>query len=639
MHRTHIIALGVVAVLLVGGVAPVAAQQTGGPTTSTPAAPAGGQNTTNQSANTTATAEPNAGAAGGTNGGSSGGGGGFFDGFDLSVYEPKNPVCEGLDPATAYACDGVFGTLLSWGEAAVDFYREVMAGVIAFIVNRPRAMENGEMALFGTPTNEPMGTVYAYWQETALPSAFGLWVLFMILNQFRDAFPMGANSQYARQQFSIRGWLILGFMIASWGFGQAILHTSHIAATVFAPSAEQLAPDFQTIQADSAAAVFGALAIYFGAGFVAVLAALQFVVVYIAVYFLLPALPLALALSLPDFWLFNKLRPVGEKIVSWFPKCAFYTVPTAIVLGIGYPITGALAETTPDMLAFIPGLSAATGVLLGILQLGVWFLALIAPLVVFALGSPTRAAGTLAGAVGGFTLGAASGSAAGTASGASAAAGTSSASGLAAGSAASSLPAGTASGAAKSVGTNPLTGTSLSGQAGTASASSSGGLTSATTSAASSTESAARATQSAASSTGETALASSAHTAGTSTSGTSGTSATNAADTDITTVQDRATFDGSRQYDVGVMSGDEFEPFAPNSMRGEAIVDRGRGIQLQEARHGGDSDLVIRDEESGELFDVSQIAERDRDLESQQTPAQQNEHSRNTVFDTRETTQ
>jgi hypothetical protein len=624
MHRTHILVFGIVAVLLAGGVAavPVAAQQTTAQT-----------NTTNTTNTTTTTAEPNAGAAGGgTNGGGGGGGGGgVFGGFDLTVYEPKSPVCEGLDPATAYACDGVMSTLMSFGEAAVDLYREVMAGLITFIVNRPRAMQNGEMALFGTPTNEPMGTVYDYWQDTALPAAFGLWVLFMLLNQFRDVFPMGANSEYARKQFSIKGWLVLGFMIGSWGFGQAVLHTSHLLATTLAPGAEQLAPDLQTIQADSAAAVLAALAIYFGAGFVAILAALQFVVVYIAVYFLLPALPLALALSLPDFWLFDKLQPVGAKVVGWFPACALYTVPTALVLGVGYPISGALAEATPDMLAFIPGISTASGVLLGILQLGVWFMALIAPLVVFALGSPTRAAGAAAGAIGGFTLGAASGSAAGTASGASASAGTA---------AASSLPAGAASsaaGAAKSVGTNPISGSSLAGTAGT---SSSGGLTSATTSAASTTGSAASATQSAASRTGETALASSTHTTGTSGSTGASTSATSAHTTtdapDITTVHDRATFDGSRKYEVGVMSGDEFSRFAPNSMRGEAIVDRGRGIQLQEARHGGDSDLVIRDEESGELFDVSNIAEKDRDLASQQTPIQQNEHSRNTVFDTRD---
>lgn len=641
-HRV-IVVLAIVA-LLVAPVGTVLGQQSG-PTTQAPTNGGQNQNQTQNQTTGTTTAEPNAGAAGGTNGGSGGGGGGgVLGGF--SLYEPKHPACQDRGSAAGFVCDAVVPNALAFGEGLQQYYVEIKSGVIKFLVERPRALQNGEISFFGAPTNVPMDVVHKYWASKTLPAALSLWALFMVLNLFTGLLPFGGASKYAQARALERGMLCLLGIIGSWGLGQLVLHGSFALSATLAPSAETLSTDPQVAQADTMAAVIGALILYLGYGVVAIISVVQFVLTWLGLYILLPALPLAVELMHPQWGPLRKLNKYGEKVFDLFLPCALWPVPAAVVLGVGYPISAGIAESMPDFLAFIPGINATTAGLLGILHLAVWTVAVIAPFFVFFFTSPSKTAASLAlGALGGYSAGAASGASSGAAAGSAAG----SASALPAGAAGSTArAAGSAASTTRNIGANPLSPSSLSAGTASPSASSLPSGSDAPTTAGTSTMSSAASSTAAPTTpagTSQTELPPGGEEPSeTSTSESSSTSVTDSGPAvsgapGVTHVQDRATFDGDRSYEIGTLRDDgSWKQIAPDPMRGSSLVDDGNARRLADGVHMEDeNELVLREPESGELMDVSEIANRDEHRDAQLPADVQNKQSRDVVHGTRDT--
>jgi hypothetical protein len=147
------------------------------------------------------------------------------------------------------------------------------------------------------------------------------------------------------------------------------------------------------------------------------------------------AYPILVAASIPDHWLAGRIGEYAENARAGVVVAAWYPVPTAFVLGVGYTIDGVVLNTLT--------LGGPLGEISGgaIYYPVMWLAALYAPEKVFQGGGVARKARNAALAVGaGGAAGAATGSAAGASSGA--AAGSSVvASGTAVSSASQSLPA------------------------------------------------------------------------------------------------------------------------------------------------------------------------------------------------------
>ncbi|WP_254538694.1 hypothetical protein [Halomarina litorea] len=533
--------------------------------------------------------------------------------------EPKSGICKDLGAIQTMTCNGAIGTLQGIGDGVGELYGDVMQGVVYFIVNRPRAMDGGEPSLAGQPTNQPMETVYDIWLNKGLAAGVAVWGFFMLFNQFRGVFPTGATSSYSRDKMARRGWFILGFMLASWPISMALLHLAHGLSTFIAPGSEALSADLQTATGTNAAAVIGGLALYFASGVVALFAAIEFILAYVGVFVLTPYLPLAMALTTPDFWIFDRVASIGETIVSLYIPTVFFTLPTAMVLGAGYPLANALATNIPDAFAFIPGLATGTTAVMGVLLLAVWILALLAPVFVFAGASQMRLfSGMLAGATGALAISKLrnrSGTAA------------------AAGEAASSATASTgASSGSVSSGlshkTNPIQGSSFS-----TDTAGSGIVATQESTANISNSSAAISpqTDSIGATTNQTSRIGT--TTGTGTTSTTGTRQKTTSG-EPTVLYDRGQFNGEKNYLVGYLdSDDEFQSIYREGRNGKWLVDQGAYSRLES--NFSDERLLLRDKGSKELYDVQNIVgDRLRNQGAYDDIKSQNQASRDVVYDT-----
>jgi len=600
-----------------------AVQSTAGENTSTETAtdsPAGSSNDSGRAGtangtNITASAAPSAPTTPGSRAGS------------MRGAEPKSGVCENLGVVQTMTCNGAVGTLQGIGDGIVDLYGDVMEGVIYFIVNRPRAMDGGDPSIAGRPTNEPMTSVYDIWLNKGLAAGVAVWGFFMLFNQFRSVFPTGATSSYARDEMARRGWFILGFMLASWPLSMALLHLAHGLSAFIAPGSEAISADLQTASGTSAAAVIGSLALYFTSGVVALLAAIEFILAYVGVFVLTPYLPLAMALSTPDFWIFDRVASIGETIVSLYVPTVFFTLPTAMVLGVGYPLANTLATSIPDAFAFIPGLGTGTTAVLGVLLLAVWVLALLAPVFVFAGASQLRLfSGMLAGATGALAI-----SQLRNRDGSSASVGeTASTETRAANTHSSTVASGTAT-TQLGPGTSPIQGSPAAPDTAGTGFLEPRGVSEDTTS--SSTLVSSQPNQ-----TGTTGQAHKSDTSsgiGTSTAGaqreTAGSSDT---ESGPTVIHDRSGFDGEQNYFVGYLDRDgDFQTIYREGRNGKWLVDQDAYNRL--AERFDDKELLLQNKETEELYDVRQIiGESWQRQGGSDDVTTQNRVSRDIVYDT-----
>jgi hypothetical protein len=372
-------------------------------------------------------------------------------------------------------------------------------------------------------------------------------------------------------------------LLFSWPIAWAHFLLSSMVCLAFMPSNPQVIGDLSDYWAQLASV--GPLA-----GFVFLTGPLLVIVViylfakqfgaFIYMLIGIVAYPFLVVMGMSDHWLLGRLGEYAENAREGFVVAAWYPVPTAFILGIGYWIDEAVlnAFTLGGPIGEV-GLGALFYPLL-------WLAALYAPLKVFQNGNPARHAKSAALAVGaGGAAGATTGATAGSAAG--------SASAIAAGSgagAAGALPAGAGAGAT-SAGAGSVASTTsrmASGSPG-ASAIADGGTMPATGSGDG----------------GAGPLGGSGPSAGTgATSGLGGSASSTAQEPDgLTRIGSRDELDTGQRYEPVVQrdsgSIEKLGPEPPNDANW--LVDQGGADRLSQ---GTDEPLYFRGESDGELYDL-----------------------------------
>lgn len=268
--------------------------------------------------------------------------------------------------------------------------------------------------------------------DIAVGSIFGIAVLLFVLMYIIDLF---GNFSPRAEMGAVDRILLRSadtlHLLFSWPVAWAHFLIASVIAAAFLPGRE----DIVSTVGDSLGNIAGVAGA--GAAFI-VLPFLLLIVAWLLakhagafIYLIigLATYPALVAMSIPDHWLIGKLGAYAENARAKYPKAAWYPVPTAIVLGIGYTLDDGIIDllASGDLLQ-----QAGAGVIFYPL---LWLSALYAPEKVFSEGGITDQVknASIAGIAGG-AAGAATGSAAGASSGA--------ASGAASGGASGALPAG-----------------------------------------------------------------------------------------------------------------------------------------------------------------------------------------------------
>jgi len=381
-------------------------------------------------------------------GGSGDGGGGFGFGVPSTgdiVGDAVNGTVNSLTTMFARALGGVL--MVPWQLIAV---RGAPFDAAAEAASSP-----------GGLFSRPDAPVYGQLHDMATGSLFALavllFVLMFVLDWFGNFSPNGSMSSMDRLFLRAADMLHLLF---SWPIAWGHFLLASAIALWLLPSAEVVGGSLETATSNiiglglvGAALVFSVVGLL-----VAVYLVVKHAGAFIYLVVGLAAYPVLVAMSIPDHWLLGSLGEYGERARKRYPVAAWYPVPTALVLNVGYAIAGPVANLF-DGLALSETLAAIN---IGAIYFPIlWLAALYAPVKLFSggeLGEKLKRAAT-AGAVGGATgaatgsaagasAGAASGSAAGASSGAAAGAGAASGGALTSGttSAAGRLTAGTGAG-------------------------------------------------------------------------------------------------------------------------------------------------------------------------------------------------
>ena len=301
--------------------------------------------------------------------------------------------CAGIGGIGGAVCTGMqkgVGTLVTnlVDQVATVLLTKLQSGaetVIQLLVSRPVPLRDGDIALAGEPTNPPMTTVYALWLNMGLPAGLGLWALSMLLLRMTAFLPSSAAPVMEAKTKLLEGWITLFRILASWIWCALVLHLTLGMAQAFAPPGEAIITSFEAFGETAAGAGVAALVVYLSSGVLFLLVVAVFGLSFLAPFVLMPAYPLFVGLSLPNVWVFEWFAQKGEFLRSLFAPAAFMPVPTAVILGAGYPVLNAIRGQLSGPLASIVGVPTYI-----VLLLVMWFAALLAPLFLFVGGRKMR---------------------------------------------------------------------------------------------------------------------------------------------------------------------------------------------------------------------------------------------------------
>ncbi|WP_458190766.1 hypothetical protein [Haladaptatus sp. NG-WS-4] len=285
--------------------------------------------------------------------------------------------CSGLGMVSGQLCTGFLGALRGVAMEFLDFARGTAEWAVEFLVSRPVPMRNGAMELVERPTNAPMDTVYDQWFTLGLPAGLAVWALSMLMLRMSMLLPSRGMSDQRARSLRLKGWFLLFFILGSWIWCALVLHLASGLTLVFAPSGEEIVASFETIVDSALAASLTGLLLWLSSGVLFLFVAFVFGLSWLAVYVLMPAMPVFIALSLPAVWLFRPVASVGERLRGLFVPCAFVPFPAAVILGVGYPVINTVSSSLDG------GMSSAAGVdsfAYIILVLVMWFSAALSPL-------------------------------------------------------------------------------------------------------------------------------------------------------------------------------------------------------------------------------------------------------------------
>ncbi|WP_435156822.1 hypothetical protein [Haladaptatus sp. DFWS20] len=307
-------------------------------------------------------------------------------GTQTTVESPSNATaafdgtCTGMGVVSSRMCNGVLGALKEIAHEFLEFARGTAEWSVEFIVSRPVPMKDGTMEFVERPTNAPMDTVYDLWYSLGLPAGVIVWAFSMILLRASVFMPSGTVSAQRARSLRIKGWFLLFFILGSWIWCAVILHLTSGLTLVFAPSGAQIVASFETIVDSALAASLGGLLLWLSSGVLFLFVAFVFGLSWLAVYVLMPAMPVFIALSLPAVWLFRPVASVGQRLRGLFVPCAFIPFPAAVILGVGYPVINAVSASLDSGMSSTAGVDSFAYI---ILVLVMWFCAAVSPLFLF----------------------------------------------------------------------------------------------------------------------------------------------------------------------------------------------------------------------------------------------------------------
>jgi hypothetical protein len=380
--RPEPLVVAVLVVLVVGSsvIPPVSGTASGRPLP-TPNATQNGTTTATTTGSSSATATPAPSDGTDTNGTTSApitagdNGTGNASGACAGLGTVERAVCLGIQEGASVLVEGV----LDWlATELMTGLRNGAETVVEVLVSRPVPLRNGEVAIAERPTNPPMDTVYDLWLGVGLPGGLAIWALMMLLTRLSLLLPSRLVPGAQSRAKLLAGWFGLFRILFSWIWCAIVLHLTLGIAVWFAPSGDQILAGFDALGETAVGAGIAGLVLYLSSGVLFILVVLVFGLSFLAPFVLMPAYPLFIALSLPDFWIFEWVAQKGEFLRSLFAPAALLPVPTAIILGTGYPIINAIQGELTGPVGSIIGIPTYV-----LLLLVMWGTALIAPVFLF----------------------------------------------------------------------------------------------------------------------------------------------------------------------------------------------------------------------------------------------------------------
>ncbi|WP_158057934.1 type IV secretion system protein [Halorussus halophilus] len=289
-------------------------------------------------------------------------------------------TCADLGPFSKSICNGMLGAVKDIAESFLRFAQDTAEWAVEFLVSRPVPLTDGDPEFVDRPTNAPMDTVYDLWLTLGLPAGLALWALFML--GFRASVFLPGHIATARQAKSLelRGWLALFGILGSWIWCAFLLHLASGLTVWFAPAGEEIVASFEVIVDSALAAGLGAILLAFSSGVLFLVVALVFGLSWLAVFVLIPAMPVFIALSLPAFSLFRPISSIGRRLRGLFAPSVFVPFPAAVILGVGYPVINAIHASLDTGLSSFAGVDSFAYI---ILVLAMWFCAVVSPIFLY----------------------------------------------------------------------------------------------------------------------------------------------------------------------------------------------------------------------------------------------------------------
>ena len=367
------LALALVGALLGGAVGPALAQQqapNGTNTTANGTAP-----TTNQSTggNATTTNTTN-----GTN--NSGGSSGFFGGGGGFGVASTDKIAGDLVHATVGAAANAFTDAA--GAVFMFPWKFVTMRFAPFEQGSASAGGGGPLAIWERPDAPVFGTLYDIAMDSMLYIALLLFGAFFLIDWFGNlSADPAADGPIERLFLRAADCLHLLF---SWPIAWGHFLLASYLAYVFMPSQEAIASTVNEGLSNIIGLMGASVALMYVPFLLVIFlwllvkhaGAFVYLVIGLAAY------PALVAAGIPDHWLLGRLGAYAENTRSKYVVAAWWPVPTAVALGIGYQVDGALLEllTAGDLLNDAAGGAIVYPVL--------WLAALYAPIKVFSDGSP-----------------------------------------------------------------------------------------------------------------------------------------------------------------------------------------------------------------------------------------------------------
>ncbi|WP_248895384.1 hypothetical protein [Haloplanus halobius] len=293
----------------------------------------------------------------------------------------ESDPCSGMSPGSKWICDGFMG-IVEWViDSLQDLVQGLFTGIVEFIVDTPAPYRNGEMAFFSAPDNAPWASLYDLYLTKTLPIGIALWAVIVLLVQFTRLFTHTAQGEYQRTRLTRRAAFGFLMLIAWWPVGAFVLHLGGALTTTIAPSGEQMVGTINEFFANIGGGLITAILLYFSSGVLAFLLLLVFFTRQVAIYVLMPLMPVLIPLWIIDEGPMKYVSGVADSIGGMFVPFVFMTVPTAAILLVGYSIQDALRQSLGSI-AVMPGVSGAATTAYGLMMFVFWVMALVAPLFV-----------------------------------------------------------------------------------------------------------------------------------------------------------------------------------------------------------------------------------------------------------------